>query len=106
VKMRKTTRGVLEEVFEERRRQDARFGPQNHPDGTGPGYELEPSLDRIRRLNDGAVEYNELTWALILNEEVAEAFAEKDPANLRTELIQCAAICVAWCEALDRRGSK
>lgn len=44
------------------------------------------------------------TWRHILQEEVAEAFAELDPAPLREELIQVAAVAVAWIEAIDRRG--
>lgn len=31
--------------------------------------------------------------------------AEKDPVNLRAELIQVAAVAVAWVEAIDRRGT-
>jgi hypothetical protein len=36
-------------------------------------------------------------------EEVREAMAESDPAKLRVELVQVAAVSVAWIEALDRR---
>jgi hypothetical protein len=34
---------------------------------------------------------------------VAEALAEDDPTLLRAELIQVAAVAVAWVEAIDRR---
>jgi NTP pyrophosphatase (non-canonical NTP hydrolase) len=33
--------------------------------------------------------------------EVARALCEGDRANLREELVQCAAVCVAWCESLE-----
>jgi NTP pyrophosphatase (non-canonical NTP hydrolase) len=33
--------------------------------------------------------------------EVARAVCERDYANLREELVQVAAICVAWLEAID-----
>ena len=42
------------------------------------------------------------TWADILREEYFEALAETDPARLRVELIQVAAVAVAWVEAIDR----
>ena len=35
--------------------------------------------------------------------EVAEALAETSPARLRVELVQVAAVCVQWLEALGRR---
>jgi hypothetical protein len=42
---------------------------------------------------------------LILREEVYEAFAEEDPAALRTELIQVAAVAATWVDAIDRRAA-
>jgi hypothetical protein len=39
----------------------------------------------------------------VLNEEVAEAFAESDPAKLRAELLQVAAVCAAWIYDIDTR---
>jgi hypothetical protein len=47
-----------------------------------------------------------LKWVDILEEEVAEAAAESDPAKLRAELVQVAAVAVAWIEAIDRRAAK
>ncbi len=44
-----------------------------------------------------------LTWAHILTEEFYEAMAEEDQARLRAELIQVAAVAVAWIEQIDRR---
>ena len=35
---------------------------------------------------------------------VGEAFAESDPDKLRTELIQVAAVAVAWIESIDRNS--
>lgn len=42
-------------------------------------------------------------WANILLEEVYEAITEKDRSDQATELVQVAAVCVAWIE--DLRGS-
>ncbi|MBD3753439.1 MAG: hypothetical protein IE935_13740 [Micrococcales bacterium] len=122
-----STGSVLDEVARERARQDAKWGEQNHPDGSGPRVSLmSPILgapsdkwgDRVgvhlalmRELRDNAVATTdqravtgELTWRDILLEEVFEAFAEEDPARLRAELIQVAAVATQWVEAIDRRS--
>lgn len=96
---------VLDEVRAERERQDVEFGEQNHPDGTG-GAGAKDRADEARQLCDDRFRHGRGTWRLILEEEVAEAFAESDPARLREELVQCAAVCVAWVAAFDRRGKK
>jgi hypothetical protein len=76
------TQAVLVEVAMERRAQDARWGEQNHEDPV---------------------------WALILGEEFGEAcqaalqHSSTDPTDLRAELIQVAAVAVAWVESMDRR---
>ena len=99
---------VLDEVADERASQDEKWGEQNHPDGTGgPGY-YSQLADLTKRLNN---EYaraadGSLSWQGILKEEVYEAFAESDPVKLRTELVQVAAVAVAWIEAIDRRASQ
>jgi hypothetical protein len=92
---------VLAEVAAERRRQDARWGEQNHPDGAGPAYAAEAA--RRRAGSERAAEAGQLTWRHILLEEVAEAGAEHEPKRLREELIQVAAVAVAWAQAIDRR---
>lgn len=89
----------------ERARQDARWGEQNHPDGTGrPGDYGDAVL--AQRACDIAADNGTLTYRHILEEEVAEAFAESDPVRLEAELVQVAAVSVAWIEKLRRaRGS-
>ena len=52
---------------------------------------------------DSAAEQGESTYRDILLEEVFKALACDDPAELRAELIQTAAVCVQWLEAIDRR---
>lgn len=37
--------------------------------------------------------------------DYAEALAESDPARLRAELVQVAAVAVCWIEAIDRRAT-
>lgn len=95
---------VLEEVSHERARQDARWGEQNHRDGTG-GDQDKTNADLARQVCDDAFKTNAGSWALILTEEYAEAMAESAPDKLRAELVQVAAVAVAWVEAIDRRAT-
>jgi hypothetical protein len=92
---------VLADVEDERARQDAKFGEQNPPDGTSITYAFQ--RDAMRKACDRAFAGKVGTWRHILAEEFFEALAEVDPVALRTELIQVSAVCVAWCEAIDRR---
>lgn len=105
------TSDVLAEVGEERVRQRHAHGEQVHlPDGTGPGVEflLEGTAsqvrDHVRRGVDVWATDGRSQWAPILLEEVFEAFAEDDPARLRAELVQVAAVAVQWIEAIDARA--
>lgn len=71
---------VLGQIVQERIRQDCKWGQQDHDDGK---------------------------WSLIFNEEygeVARALLENDLAHAREELVQSAAVLVAWVQAIDRRG--
>lgn len=71
-------RKVLGDVAKERKRQDAKWGQQNH----------DPHM-----------------WMVILGEEFGEACKEAYEGSLRklrTELIQTAAVAVAAVECLDR----
>ncbi|WP_405180259.1 hypothetical protein OG225_02660 [Nocardia sp. NBC_01377] len=90
------------EVLAERARQDARWGVQDHADGTG-GKAAHDQVRVMRAQCDDAARNGRLTFRHILSEEVAEAFAETDPTKLRTELVQVAAIAQAWIAKLDRQ---
>ncbi|MEU4509707.1 hypothetical protein AB0G05_09445 [Nonomuraea wenchangensis] len=93
---------VLADVTAERAAQDARFGMQELPDGTG-GEAAASRSAAARDETDAADHAGTLTWRHILAEEVLEAFAETDPGRLRAELVQVAAVAVKWVQALDRR---
>ena len=70
--------GVFETIAAERREQDERWGAERHLD---------------LRL-----------WTTVLAEEfgeVARAVLENNPEELRRELVQVAAVCVAWLESGD-----
>lgn len=109
---------VLNEVLRERRRQEEKWGEQNHPSGTGVGH-VQQLVDGMkaerekthglatlgeyaRNLTDALAKGGGLTYSEILWEEVCEAMEEADSARLRLELVQVAAVAVAWVERLDR----
>ena len=109
---------VLLEVLTERVRQDQKHGVQDLPDGTGAysvtpdGVRREDTLAEVRRGRaqeaqdacDRAFTEGRATFRHVLEEEVREAFAEDEPAKLRAELVQVAAVAVKWIEAIGRRS--
>lgn len=69
---------VADSICSERQRQDAKWGQQDH---------------------------NPIVWAAILTEEygeAADAFYNMDEAGMYAELVQVAAVAVAFCECVDR----
>lgn len=95
---------ILDEIWLERGRQDEKWGEQNHANGTG-GEEAEKIAASLKSLCKSS-EPGEDTWVRILAEEVSESLAETERDLLRMELIQTAAVVVAWIECLDRTASK
>lgn len=116
---------VLGEVADERQRQEVKWGQQNHPDRFSVGYNATADAcdlrdyaikaDRWKVVNAARVAHRNrfgtpsdrnAAWDGVLLEEVYEALAESDPAKLRTELVQVAAVAVAWIESIDRRETR
>lgn len=95
------TTDVLGQVAAERECQNAKWGEQNHPDGTDPKNSRK--ADAARDTTKYAARFGVVTWRMILEEEFWEAMAETDPERLKTELIHVAAVAVQWVEAIDRR---
>lgn len=77
---------VMDQVRRERARQDVMWGEQNHDDA-GWNYIL-------------GEEYGEVQKALCENHF---DYAGADPGEIRKELIETAAVAIAWVEAIDRR---
>lgn len=94
---------VLDDVVRERQRQDSLWGQQNHPNGTGIVGDRERA-DSARHTCEVMFRNGMGSWRDVLHEEVQEAFAEHDPVKLRAELIQVAAVAMAWVENMDRGG--
>jgi len=116
---------ALEEIRNEAQRSIDKHGEQGHlPMGTGPNtrpldiYDDLTMLDgdmyawavskhatadtKAHSANEGGD--NTCTWWLILREEVFEAAAEDDPAKLRAELVQVAAVALKMIDALDHKS--
>ena len=105
---------VLDEVGRERANQFARYGTnEGLEDGTGPRslwllpFVAFPAGVAEKSFRENYEHYKNRkgapTWMHLVREEVAEAFQESDPARLRAELLQVAALCVSWVEKLDGR---
>ncbi|WP_326768610.1 hypothetical protein OG978_32465 [Streptomyces sp. NBC_01591] len=103
-----------EEIDQERQAQLKKFGDQHHPDMSGDASAqcearemFAEWADNYKAINDGELDPRDtdrrLDWTGILLEEVYEALAESDPAQLRAELLQVAAVCAAWVSDIDRR---
>lgn len=100
-----STAVVLEDIAVERRNQINKWGYQTHPDllderaSNRADYGWLSGVYRDR--NDQAEVQDELDWTGILLEEVYEALAESDRERIRAELVQVAAVAVAWIEDID-----
>jgi hypothetical protein len=106
----KATGGVLIEVLRERQAQDKKWGEQNHPmigggdlrhTGIARGAYADQA-ESFKQINAVYEREKIMGWDTILLEEVTEAMAESDPAKIRAELVQVAAVAVAMIESLDR----
>ncbi|MDY0829103.1 hypothetical protein SK224_08170 [Microbacterium sp. BG28] len=114
--------GIAHEVLGEAIRSIDKHGEQTHlPMGTGAEtlpLDVMPHIGAMRphvsaeslavraTLDTKAHSHNEggdgtVTWWHILREEVFEAAAEDDPAKLRAELVQVAAVALKMIDALE-----
>lgn len=102
-----TSNNVLRELADRRARNYERFGKQHHPNGgflegpTGGTWQVVGAhLENIARTQ--LEKHHNTSWAAILSEEVGEALVAATPEQIREELLDVAAVCLAWCEDLDR----
>ena len=94
---------LLFTVYAEIGRQNDKWGEQNHPDGTQAPEDADLA-NYTRGETQTAFAEGVGTWRHVLDEEVAEAYAETGDA-LRVELIQVAAVATQWAAAIERRAS-
>lgn len=76
---------ILQDIIAERRRQN-----QLKAEGRFPCTMDEPEMTNLTRLAVLGEEYGEVCRAL-----------QDQPSNLRTEIVQLGACCVAWLQYLD-----
>lgn len=108
---------VLADISEEREEQDRKWGadreiadvPAHTLDFFGNEFDATltvgiPSERQAKRNCQSAFKQGNGTWAHIVVEELAEAVEAKTPADRRKELVQLAAVVVAWIENIDRRA--
>lgn len=97
---------ILAEIAAERQRQDAKWGQQNHPSfRQGYPWMTAALMEHTAKMGCGqrfAAGVGD--WSSILAEEFAEACNSRTLENLKSELIQVAAVCVAWYESIERNG--
>jgi len=101
--------GVLAEVAAERNRQISKWGDGMPRGGFGRPVSAwdRVTVEGAKRRHDDAAERGSCTMRLVLEEEVAEVFAEEPGSRAqRVELVQVAAVCVKWIEAIDAQPAE
>lgn len=94
---------IIRDLRHERIAQTQRWGEQHHPDGTGPTPENIAARDAAIAVCDGEHQAGFGTWRHIVDEELAEAYCEDQPIELRAELVQVLAVVAAWIDDIDSR---
>lgn len=105
----KNGESVMLEVLEERRRQDTKWGEQNHPITSSIYWSLahrKAQENEVRQVCEERFKRGNGCWWDIIAEEAYEVNGTDDPAEQRKELVQLAAVCVAAIECLDRKAAK
>lgn len=98
---------ILVDILKERDAQDIKWGEQNHPD-TSHGHRVHYNshlqiAEDWKFRNKHRAQQGTVAWDGILLEEAYEACGETDLERKVAELIQVAAVAVAWVEAIQRR---
>ena len=96
---------ALGSTMSEMDRQDAKWGPQTHPDGTGIRGDA-PRAHKAKQVTDDAARAGTLTWRQILDEEIFEAYAETDPQKLYDELTQVSGVSMQWANDVVRKAAE
>ena len=101
------TEKVVRDLLTRRAKNYAKWGLQHHPGGsflegpTGGTWQVVGAhLERIARVQLEL--YHNTCWSAILAEEVGEALVAATPEQIRSELLDVAAVCIAWAEDIDR----
>lgn len=104
---------IVNEILNERERQDRKWGIQNHPCvpsnitalNIHKVYRL-PSEKEAKDMCENAFRMGNGTWGHIALEEFVEALCAPTEELRRAELVQLAAVIVANIENIDRNKAK
>jgi NTP pyrophosphatase (non-canonical NTP hydrolase) len=77
---------ILNDVFDERDRQDNKWGEQNHPDE----WWLPILVEEIGELSEAMLDAH-------------FGMSPDKPTDVRKELVEAIAVGIAWLECMDRR---
>ena len=100
---------IFTDINSERERQNDKWGIQSHPSVIHPTPEENhaeykiPSEEESRNLNERAFFEGRGSWTHIVLEEFAEVVSCENDKDREEELIQLAAVIVAWIEDLRSR---
>jgi hypothetical protein len=105
-------RRVVDDVVREVTAADLRTGGKHLPDGTPEhiarmgaekaAAQARRTADMFRRVTIGRAASGALTWWDVLRAGVYDVGADTDPATLRADLIQVAAVAMRWVQDIDR----
>ena len=99
--------GALIDVGFERNKQLEMYGDQHYSNGIVPDTYTRNLETETKQYVEAAIDKGVLTWADILEEEIAELMntprSEHHDVEVVDELIQIAAVCVAWVEDIRAR---
>lgn len=90
---------MMAAVHEERKRQMEKWGVQRHPNGTG-SEAAKVLQDQWKAICDDNHDAGQDDWLTIAAEEFMEAASETDLRKLFDEVVQNAAVFVAWGESI------
>ncbi len=90
-------------VLNERRRQDEKWGEQNHNDYYWLGILGEEFGEAAKALIENALDSREPYQPTVADPFVHEVLQRRETADLEKELLHVAAVAVAWLEAIERR---
>ena len=90
---------MMAAVRGERQQQIEKWGHQNHPAGTGSEVAAK-LMEQWKEICDANNAAGKDDWATIAAEEFLEVLAETDPRKLFNEVVQLAAVMVAWGESM------
>jgi hypothetical protein len=102
MEMTMTQNEIIEAIKAERTRQD-----ELHPVVAKRMLPIDMSIkymqmasNKLKELTDKEEKDGTISWHNVFVEELYEIFSETDPAKIKEEAIQLAALCVRLCETL------